>query len=135
MRKLWPLLLITAFVVLGASAAEQLQCLRANDQGEIVLERQARVADATLRPGVYFVHSEIVDGKHYLHFVEESKKYEVHAEEAIDQPPLTGIGEANCGTEQLTDKVSGTAIYFIEEPTGVRIRKVEIRGEDHAHLL
>ena len=135
MRKPWPILIVMAFVALGAIAAEQLQCIRANDQGEIVLDRQATVGDATLAAGVYLVHSEVVDGKHYIHFVEESKKYEVHAAEWFEQAPLTGIGEAKCGTEQLTKKASATAIYFAEEPTGVRIKKIEIRGEDHAHIF
>lgn len=134
MRKLWPILIVMAFVALGTIAAE-LQCMKANDQGEIVLDRQATVGDATLRPGVYLVHSEVVDGKHYIHFVEQSKKYEVHAAEWFEQAPLTGIGEAKCGTEPLTKKVSGTAIYFIEEATGVRIKKIEIGGEDHAHIF
>ncbi len=135
MRKLLPILIIMAFVVLGAIGAEQLQCVKANDEGELVVERQAMLADATLRPGIYLVHSEVVAGKHYVHFVEKSKRYEVHAEEAMEQVPLTGMGEANCATEQLTGKAAVTAIYLSEGPAGVRIKKVEIKGEDHAHML
>ncbi len=135
MRKLWPILIVMALVALGTSAADQVVVIKANDQGEIVLDRQATVEGATLRPGVYLVHSEVVDGTHYLHFVEESKTYEVHAAEWFEQGALTGMGEARCGTEQLTQKASETTIYLVEEPTGVRIKKVEIRGEDHAHLV
>lgn len=133
MNKLWLILAIMACVVLGAIASDEMQCIKANDQGEIVLEREARVADATLRPGKYLIHSETADGKHYVHFVEEAKKYEVHAEEALEQTLLTGIGEAKCNAEQIATKASLTSIYFIEEPTG--IKKVEIRGEDHAHVF
>ncbi len=135
MRKLWPILTVVAIVALGAMAAEQLQCITANEQGEIVLNRPATMGDARLRPGLYSIHSEVVGGKHYVHFVEESKKYEVHAADWFEQAPLTGIAEAKCGTEQVTQKVSATAVYFVEEPTGVRIRKVEVRGEDHAHIF
>jgi hypothetical protein len=70
MRTVWPILIVITLVALGAIAAEQLQCIKANDQGEIVLGRRATVGDATLYPGVYLIHSEIVDGKHYIHFVE-----------------------------------------------------------------
>ena len=32
MRKLWPILIVMAFVALSAIAAEQLQCMEANDK-------------------------------------------------------------------------------------------------------
>ncbi len=134
MRKLWPILIVLALVTLGASAGEQ-QCIKANDQGEILLDREVTLGDVRLPPGVYLVHSEVVDGKHYIHFVEESKRYEVHAAEWFEAAPLTRVGEAGVATEQLTEKASGTAIYFVEEPAGLRINKVEIRGEDHAHTF
>ena len=135
MKKLWFILTIMAFVVLGAIASEQMQCIKANDQGEIVLEREARVADAILPPGKYLLHSETADGKHYVHFVEETKQYEVWVEGAFEQTLSTHVAEAKCDTEKTVTKASLTAIYLIEEPTGMRIKKAEIRGENHVHLL
>jgi hypothetical protein len=48
MTKLAFVLAVVALAVLGAVAGDPMQCLKANAQGEIVLAREAKIADITL---------------------------------------------------------------------------------------
>ncbi|HYL16964.1 MAG TPA: hypothetical protein VEV41_28280 [Terriglobales bacterium] len=133
MTKLAFVLAVVALAVLGAVAADQMQCLKANAQGEIVLAREAKIADITLPAGRYLLHSETIAGKHYVHFVEETKHFEVHPQ-AFEQTLSAHIAEVKCATE-ASGKASFTAVYFIEGPTGMLIKKAEIKGENHVHVF
>ena len=133
MTKLGFVLAVVALAVLGAVAADQLQCLKANPHGEIVLTREAKIADTTLPAGVYKLHSSTSAGKHYVHFVEETKHFDVHPE-ASEYTLSAHIAEVPCTTE-VGGKASFTSVYFIEDATGMRIKKAEIKGEDHLHVF
>ncbi len=134
MNKLWFILAVVALVVLGAVASEQVQCIKANEQGEIVLQREARVADKILPPGKYMLHSENAGGKHYVHFVEETRNLDISPESSEQFLP-SHVAEAKANTENATTKPSVNAIYIVEEPAGWRITKTEIRGESHVHVF
>ncbi len=134
MNKLWFILAVVALVVLGAVASEQVQCIKANEQGEIVLQREARVADKILPPGKYMLHSENAGGKHYVHFVEEARNLDISPESSEQFLP-SHVAEVQVTTEDAATKFSRDAIYVIEGPAGWRITKAEIRGESHVHVF
>ncbi len=133
MKKIWFILAIMALVVVCAAASDQLQCIKANANGEIVLDREAKVADATLPPGTYLLHSELKDSKHYVHFVEETRQLEVHPE-ASELTFTSHAAEARCTTESGTT-ASTTAVFFTETPAGMTIQRAEIKGENHVHVF
>ncbi len=133
MNKLWMVLAIMALVVVSAVATDQLQCIKANDRGEIVLDRSATVAGTILPPGTYTLHSEVKDGKHYVHFVEGSKQLEVHPE-TFEIDFSKHAAETQCTTEPGTT-ASTTAVFFTETPSGMQIQRVELQGEGHVHTF
>lgn len=133
MSKLWLIPAIVALVVVGATAGDQMQCIKANNKGEIVLDREAKIGDATLPPGTYTLRSGLKDGKHHVYFVEEVKQFEVHPE-AQELTFTTHAAEAPCTAESGT-KATLTAVFYTEIPGGIRIKRAELKGEDHVHVF
>lgn len=120
-------------VALVAQSGDQMKCVTANSNGEIVLSQQAHVGSDMLPPGKYLLHSSDANGKHYVHFVEESKQFEVHPE-ASEQTYSTHVAEVTC-MKETANKPSATAVFYTEADGGMRIIKAQIKGEDHVHVF
>ncbi len=136
MSKFWfiaALAVIALFVLVTAASSGDMKCIKANRQGEIVIPQEAKIAEAVLPPGNYVLHSTDKDGKHYVHFVEETKHFEVHPETSL-QSFQTHVAEVTCAKENAT-KPSMSAVFYTEEDGVMRIKKAEIQGEEHIHVF
>lgn len=136
MNKFWLILAIMCFLVLGSAlASEDMQCIKANPYGEIVLDQPMMVGNTVMPAGKYMLHSDVAaDGKHSIHFVEETKRMEVH--------PVTSeivysehVAQVACGTELGKDIPSTTAVYYTQDASGMHLNRAVIKGEQHVHLF
>lgn len=136
MRKLWfiaALAIAALFVLVNAASSGDMKCIKANAQGEIVTEQQAMIGNTTLPPGKYVLHSSDKDGKHYVHFVEETKHFEVHPESS-EQTFKEHVADVPC-LQEFGKKASTTAIFYTEESGMMHIKRAAIQGEEYMHVF
>ena len=129
------LMLMTIIAWLGFHAVT----LRAADQtikvgkkGEVSLSSETKVGDLTLPPGRYQLGHRDEGSNHFLHFeaLTPGNPYYRKTPTGKGHP-----GEVPCRVESVGRKISQTAIYLTQENGTARITKVEIAGENVAHLF
>jgi hypothetical protein len=136
MRKFWfiaALAIVALIVVVNAASSQEMKCIKANAQGEIVIEQQAMIGNTALPPGKYVLQSSDKDGKHYVHFVEESKHFEVHPETS-EQTFKEHVADVPC-LQEHGEKAKTTAIFYTEEGGMMHIKKAAIQGEEYVHVF
>jgi hypothetical protein len=126
------LLLTVAF----ASAANE-QVIKVGNKGEVIFSQPTQLGDVTLPPGNYIFQHRASGDDHFVKFV-GAKEME-HSNTAMTgkhmQVGPTTSGEVKCAVEPLNHKVTQTAIY-IDTDSGVRkITRIEIAGENVAHVF
>lgn len=134
-RLLLAALVIVAFVLLSNDArAQQSGVILANEQHEIVLEKDAWLGKTLLPAGTYLVHSHGSGAEQQIHFAQEMTLTEVH--------PVTSVvtvyderGKVECKTASLSKAADVTAVRFITEDAKMRIISVDIRGQSHSHVF
>lgn len=98
------------------------QQLKVGKTGEITFSQETRIGDVVLPPGAYrFAHRASGDD-HFVKFMETKGK-------------ARDFGEIKCQIEPLTGKVSRTAISMTDEGGTRRITRIEVRGENVAHVF
>ena len=120
------ILLASTFAVAG-----QTNSIKVGKKGDITLSQETRVGDLTLKPGHYEIQHRVVGKDHMIHFTElkGGNPY---------SPNPTGTahpGEIKCRLEPMATKASETAVYTEEEGGMRRITKIEIKGENVAHVF
>ncbi len=137
-RLVLALIVVLAVVVLSDSAQPQSQVatgfIRANSQGEIVLEEPAYFGKSLLPAGTYRVHSHGSGPNQQIHFEQEQTITTVHPESS-SVIVYSEAGRANCTTEKLPAASGETTLHFVQEKGVMRIVSVEIRGESELHGL
>lgn len=139
MKNRWMLLSLTlivaAIVILSvtiAAAADQ-QVVKVGKKGDIIFTQETMVGDLTLKPGHYQILHRAEGEDHLFHFVElkghnpyqgwQSYRWESHA------------GEVKCRIEAMDAKASETKVMVDTEGGTRRVTRIEIRGENVAHLF
>lgn len=115
----------------AATAAEHEHALKVGKTGEVTFDKETKVGDITLKPGRYKLQHRVEGSDHFVHFTEWTKGGYVGA----SGTPKAHPGEAKCRLEPLSKKVSRTAIYTVDEGAVSRLTKVEVGGENVAHLF
>lgn len=126
LRSRWCIPFLLAFMCLFSSlalAAEHEHMMKVGKKGEVVFSAPTKVGDLTLKPGTYRVQHRVEGEQHFIRF------------EALGASGTPGPGEVQCKVEPLSKKVSQTAVYTTTEDTGSRVTKVEIGGENVAHVF
>lgn len=108
------------------------QMLRVGKTGDVIFDGQTRVGDMVLEAGPYKVDHRVAGSDHFLHFTKVSKPNPYYRGGSV---PVAHPGEIKCGLETLSQKASRTAVYLTKEGSGHRITKVEIQGENVAHIF
>ena len=132
------LLLTVAAAVLfytGAAAIAQQHEheMKIGKTGDVTFDKETKVGDLTLKPGRYKFQHRVDSGNHFVHFTEWQK--ESTGVIQLSTGPKAHPGEVQCRVETLSKKVSATTLYLTDEGTGQRITKVEVEGENVAHIL
>ena len=140
MQKRW-LLLSTAVMVTGmlllsitaASAADE-QAVKVGKKGEIMLSQDTQVGDLTLKAGHYQMQHRVDGSDHMIHFTELKG---VHRNPYYESG-ATGTahpGEVKCRLEPMSAKAKQTAVSMSTEGGARRITRIEIAGENVAHVF
>lgn len=112
--------------------AEPEQALQGGRKGEITLSTDVKVGDLTLKAGSYAVQHFAEASGHYMQFTELGKArphaYGGWREEAAR-------GKVECRLEPLKTKAARTAHLVSPEDGFNRLTRVEIKGENVAHLF
>lgn len=122
-------LLAGTFAVAGESNS-----IKVGKKGDIMLSQETKVGDLTLKPGHYQIQHRVVGTDHMIHFTELKG---MHSNPYYSTGP-TGTahpGEIKCRLEPMATKASQTAVYTEEEGGMRHITKIEIKGENVAHVF
>jgi hypothetical protein len=137
-------------VLLAAGALSAMQhdhkttTLAVGQKGDITLTTETMIADITLKPGRYYIEHRVegtvqprrVAG-HFIHFTEVTPKEHQRRQAVRDALEYTVAhpGEIECELEALGKKASKTTIVTTTENGIRRITRIEIAGEDVAHIF
>lgn len=129
-----PLLVAAATLLLYAGAAIAAQhehALKVGKTGQVTFEKETRVGDMTFKPGRYKFQHRVEGSDHFVHFTEWTKSFPAYT----SGTPKAHAGEVKCRIEPLSTKVSKTTIYTMDEGAFRRPTRVEVGGENVAHLF
>lgn len=132
---LWlPLLAAVAWISTGtpALAAHGHDELKVGKTGDISFSTETKVGDVTLEPGRYKFQHRVEGENHFVHFTEWSKSYPYYETSGA---PKAHPGEVKCKLEPLAKKVSSTTVYTTAEDGARRVTRVEVGGENVAHIF
>ncbi|MBI3697716.1 MAG: hypothetical protein HY238_23150 [Acidobacteria bacterium] len=113
----WVLLFLNPVAV----AAEHEHAMKVGKKGGVHFAAETKVGDLTLKPGRYTMQHRVDGPDHFIHLTE-----------------LRGgkpAGEVKCRLEPLKAKVSRTTMYAQKEDGTYRLTRVEVAGENVAHLF
>ena len=134
-RRFLPALLVAAAMLFfnsgAAVAAEHEHALKVGKTGEVTFSKETKVGDMTLKPGRYKFQHRVEGDDHFVHFTEWTKPYPAGSTGA----PKAHPGEMKCRIEPLNKKVSATTIFTVDEGAFQRLTKVEVGGENVAHVF
>jgi hypothetical protein len=126
------LILTSGFV----TAQEKEQTFKVGKKGDIHFSEPAAVGEVVLKPGHYQLQHRVENGEHYVDFTELT-----HAGQAQGHYANSGVintahpGGAKCKLEPLGKKSEQTMIYIDTSSGQRRITRIEIRGENVAHVF
>jgi len=123
------LLLYAGSVVAG----EKEHTLKVGKKGDITFDRETRVGDLTLKPGRYFFQHRTEGEDHFVHFTEVTKASPYST--AVGGAPKAHPGEVKCQLETLPSKLSRTTLFYNDEGGVRRLTRIEVAGENVAHLF
>ena len=116
-------------VVSSVQAAED-YAMKSGKMAEISLSSKTRVGNLTLPAGTYRIRHQVIGSNHFIDFTGLARPD--HSNPGI----LTGhSGKAECRFEPLPDKVERTAVVTTDENGVRRVTRIEIAGENVAHLF
>ena len=132
-----PLAVATTVLLLQASAAvaqhEHQQVVKVGKKGQMKFDKETRIGDVVLKPGLYtFQHR--VDGEdHFVHFTQVTEPS--YSSKTGGGVPKAHPGEVKCRLEPLQAKAPHTEVHTAPEGGVVRITKIIVGGENVAHIF
>ena len=138
-------LLLGAGALTAAQHEHQTTQLAVGPKGDVTFTTETRIADITLKTGRNYIEHRVegtlqprrVAG-HYVHFTQvtaEEHQKRQGARAAIGEYTVAHPGEIQCELEALTKKTSKTTIFTTTGNGIPRITRIEIAGEDVAHIF
>ncbi|MEW5976327.1 MAG: hypothetical protein AB1898_11045 [Acidobacteriota bacterium] len=103
----------------GTSTRDQV--LKVGKNGDVTFSNETKVGDLVLKPARYQLQHRVDGSDHFVHFTRRGSG------------GMTG--EAKCKLEPLGKKATQTKVYSTKENGGYRVTRVEVAGENVAHLF
>lgn len=142
---------VAAWLVVGPALAarqheHQTTMIAVGDHNdEITIAKETRVANITLKPGRYYIDHR-VEGTarprrveaHYIHFTEVTPEVQQRrraARNALKSVAVAHPGDIECALEALPKPSAQTRVITAEENGVPRITRIEIAGENVAHVF
>lgn len=132
---LWlPLLSVAAWISTDspALAAHGHDQLKVGKSGEVTFSSETKVGDITLEPGRYKLQHRVEGEDHFVHFTEWSTPNPYYP---TSGGPTAHPGEVKCKLEPLAKKVQSTTVWTVAENGTRRLTRVEVGGENVAHIF
>lgn len=127
-------LLILQFGVVGFAQASTNQT-KVGKADDVTLSSITKVGNLTLQPGHYILQHKGNLTAHAMHFVSFTPYSGSGRARTYYGSYRTDVGAAECKMERLNAKIKKTQVFFAEENGVKRISKIEIKGENVAHLF
>ncbi len=115
------------------SPIEQTRAMKVGKKGDIQFRSDTQVGDLTLKPGRYQIQHRVEGADHFFHFTEVTKANVYGSDRG--GIPKAHPGEAKCNLEPLEKKVSRTTVYTKQEDGSNRVTRIEVAGENVAHVF
>ena len=126
----WVLVLTSAFI----QAADKGHAMKVGKKGDITFTTETKIGDLTLKPGRYFFQHRVQGDEHFVHFTEVGKPDLEHYSGSGGEP-MAHPGEVKCRLEPLSKKVYATTIWTEDDGGVGRITRIEVGGENVAHVF
>ena len=132
------LAVLTAVLLLNvafAFAAND-QVVKVGKKGDVTFSEPTQVGDVTLPAGHYVFQHRVSGDDHFIKFV-GAKEME-HSGSSMTMPMQTGpttSEDIKCAVEPLNQKVKQTAVTINTEGGVRRITRIEVAGENVAHVF
>ena len=115
-------------------------------KGEVTFTAETRIADIMLKPGRYYLDHRVEGttqprrvAAHYIHFTEvtpaEHQKRQAARDTLGKNAVVSHPGEIECELEALEKRAALTTVFTVEENGVRRITRIEIAGENVAHVF
>ena len=115
-----------------AAAAGDEHNMKVGKRGEISLGTETKVGDVTLEPGRYKFQHFTNGSDHSMRLREWTEDNPYSGSGAM---PRDNVAEVECRLERLNEKVRRTTARLIEEEGTRRLIRLEIAGENVAHIF
>ena len=124
----------SGLTVLGGTGE---QGLKVGKEDDITLTSVTKVGSLTLQPGHYILQHRVKHGEHAVHFVKFIPYGGGEPGKGRPYYPFsaTEVGEQQCKLEPLTTPATQTNVFFVDDDGTQRITRIEIKGENVAHLF
>lgn len=103
--------------------------MKVGKKEEVTFSKGMKVGDATLAPGTYKLQHRTEGADHFVRF----QPLATNARGVTS--PAGQPSEIKCRLEPLQGAAKETTLQFVNEETGQRLTRLQIRGEDVAHLF
>jgi hypothetical protein len=122
-------------VAVGSQTAEQ--AIRVGKTDDITLKSVTRVGRLTLQPGHYILQHRASHGEHAVHFVKFIPYGGGEPGKGRPYYPFgaTEVGVQQCRLQALPTKVKQTHVFLIDDDGTKQITRIEIKGENVAHVF
>jgi hypothetical protein len=116
------------------------QPVKVGKRDDITITSVTKVGNITLQPGHYILQHRVSHGKHAVYFVKfipygggrpvKGRPYYPTGSEGTSQ-----AGDQECKLEPLPTKAKHTHVFFVDDYGAQRITRIEIKGENVAHVF
>lgn len=119
------------FSAASALAAGHDHEMKIGKKAEKSFSQDTMVGNVTLKAGDYIVQHKVIGEEHFVSFTKVSTGIFGHGGGSAEGRPIT----IKCRIEPLNEKASETAFYFHPSGGTTSLTRIEVGGENVAHLF
>ena len=119
--------------VVFAFAANQ-SATKIGKQGDIWLSRETKIGDLTLKPGHYQIQHEAANGSGHVVVFQQLGDPDL-ALQYSDEATVGAPAVVSCKLDSLAARAKHTVVTIVPDGNERRITRVEIKGENIAHVF
>lgn len=132
-RSLSLAIILVLVVVTGAAAAHGTKKVKVGKTGTITLKAPTNIGGFTLPPGRYLVQHRVAGSDHRIQFTLLKENLSAWARSRSGTVEIPD--EVSCRLEAMNKTARQTIVFTEQVGDSRRINRIEIKGEDVAHLF
>lgn len=124
---------ILLLAAVSTTSANDAKKIKVGKTGAITLKAPTNIGALTLPAGRYLVQHRVAGPDHHIHFtfLKENLSPWARARSGTIEMP----DEVGCRLEPMKDKARRTIVFTNQEGGSLRISRIEIKGENVAHVF